>query len=122
MAIHATDSAWLSAVQSKDTARIIAFYTNDGAMLEPSAQLTAGKDGMRKVWGGHVADKDFALTWMPYKLVVAGDMAYEIGNYQYAARTKNGGRMVMKGKYVVVWGRQPDGSWKVLVDAPTTTQ
>ena len=121
-AIHATDSARLSAVQSKDTGRIVAFYANDGSALDPGEPLVAGKDGMRRMWATQVADKSFAMQWYPLKLVVSGDLAYEIGDYQYAGRTKNGGRMVAKGKYVVVWGRQADGSWKVLVDAPTTTK
>jgi ketosteroid isomerase-like protein len=120
-AIHATDSAWLSAVQSKDTAKIVAFYANDGAALDPGAPLVAGKDGLRKAWAVAAADKSFALSWVPLKVVVSGDMAYEIGDYQFAGRGPGGKHMVEKGKYVVVWGRQPDGSWKVLVNAPTTT-
>lgn len=120
--IHTTDSAWFSAVQSKDTGKIVAFYANDGAELDPGAPLIAGKDGLRRNWAHAVADKNFALTWVPLKLVVSGDLAYEIGDYQFAGRSKSGGRMVSKGKYVVVWGRQADGSWKVLVNAPTTTQ
>jgi ketosteroid isomerase-like protein len=27
----------------------------------------------------------------------------------------------LKAKYVVVWGKQADGSWKALVDVPNTT-
>ena len=34
---------------------------------------------------------------------------------------KKGKPQTVKAKYVVVWGKQSDGKWKALVDAPTTT-
>jgi ketosteroid isomerase-like protein len=50
-----------------------------------------------------------------------GDMAYEIGDYQITFSGKKGKPETTKAKYVVVWGKQADGSWKALVDAPNTT-
>jgi ketosteroid isomerase-like protein len=52
---------------------------------------------------------------------VAGTMAYEVGDYQLTMNDKSGKPQTSKGKYVVIWGKQSDGSWKALVDAPTTT-
>ncbi len=48
----------------------------------------------------------FALTFTPTSVT--------------AARS-NGKLQTMKGKYVTLWGKQPGGSWKAVVDAPTTT-
>jgi len=120
-AIHAADTAWLNGIAAKDTARVMTLYANDAVMLVPGAPLATGKDATRKSWAAQMAMSGFALTFRPIKTVPVGDLAYEIGDYQFNGR-KNGQATSMKGKYVVVWGRQPDGSWKVLVDAPTTTQ
>jgi len=120
-AIHAADTAWLNGISAKDTARVMTLYANDAVTLPPGAPLLTGKDAMRKSWAAQMAMSGFALTFRPIKTVAAGDLAYEIGDYQFNGR-KNGQATNMKGKYVVVWGRQPDGSWKVLVNAPTTTQ
>jgi ketosteroid isomerase-like protein len=51
----------------------------------------------------------------------AGDLAYEIGHYELTMSDKKGKAQTSKAAYVVVWGKQADGSWKALVDAPTTT-
>lgn len=120
-AIRTTDSAWVNAVASKDTGKILAFYSTDATVFEPNTPLVVGKDEIRKMWAAEVAMSGMSLTFVPLKIVVMGDVAYEVGDYHFSAMTKSG-RHLEKGKYVVVWGRQPDGSWKVLVDAPTTTQ
>jgi uncharacterized protein (TIGR02246 family) len=121
-AIHAADTAWLNGLAAKDTTRVMKLYANDALTLLPGSPLLAGKDETRKSWATQMAASGFAMTFRPIKTVSAGDMAYEVGDYQFNGRTKGGQTMNSKGKYVVVWARQPDGSWKVLVDAPTTTQ
>jgi len=70
-----------------------------------------------------MADKNFALSFGPTKIEVSksGDLAYELGDYSLTVSDKKGRAQTTKAKYVVVWGKQADGSWKALVDAPTTT-
>jgi ketosteroid isomerase-like protein len=51
----------------------------------------------------------------------SGDLAYEVGDYEMTINDKKGKPQTVKAKYVVVWGKQSDGKWKALVDAPTTT-
>jgi ketosteroid isomerase-like protein len=71
-----------------------------------------------------LATPGFSLTFTPTKIEVsrAGDLAYEIGDYQMTTNDKKGKPQTVKAKYVTVWGKQPDASWKALADAPTTTQ
>ena len=71
-----------------------------------------------------MATPGFALTFDPTKIEVSrgGDLAYEFGEYQLTTNDKQGKPQTVRGKYVVVRGKQPDGAWKALVDAPTTTQ
>jgi ketosteroid isomerase-like protein len=70
-----------------------------------------------------MANPGFALSFAPSKVEVSksGDLAYEIGDYSLTFSDKKGKPLTTKAKYVVVWGKQADGSWKVLVDAPNTT-
>ena len=52
----------------------------------------------------------------------SGDMAYEIGDYQITfSNPKKGKPIVTKAVYVVVWGKQADGTWKAQLDAPNTS-
>ena len=56
----------------------------------------------------------FELHWQPQfaEVAQAADMGWTWGRYQLLAE----GKLVYSGKYVNIWLRQPDGSWKVRVD------
>ena len=123
-AIRAIDADWVKAVPAKDAQRIGAYYADGASLLAPGAPLAAGKDAIQKAWAGMLATPGFSLTFTPTKIEVsrAEDLAYEIGDYQMTTNDKKGKPQTVNAKYVTVWGKQPDGSWKVLVDAPTTAQ
>ena len=123
-AIRAIDADWVKAAAAKDAQRIGSYYADGASLLAPGAPLAAGKDAIQKAWAGMLATPGFSLTFTPTKIEVsrAGDLAYEIGDYQMTTNDKKGKPQVVKAKYVTVWGKQPDGSWKALADAPTTTQ
>jgi uncharacterized protein (TIGR02246 family) len=123
-AIRALDAAWAKAAADKDPAKFASFYAPDATLLPPGGPMTTGKDAISEAWQHMVAQPGFSLTFAPTKVEVSksGDMAYELGNYALTVNDKRGHPQTSKGKYVVVWGKQPGGTWKVLVDAPTTTQ
>lgn len=45
-------------------------------------------------------------------------MKYTSGIWDQAMIGKDGKEKKSKGRYLAVWKRQKDGSWKVLVDKP----
>ena len=55
----------------------------------------------------------FSLTWIAEKAEVSnsGDLGYSTGTY-----TATFGETTDKGKYVTIWRKQSDGSWKVVED------
>ena len=120
-AIRGLDSAWVKAVASKNAQQAASYYTDDGTLMAPGMAVASGKDAIEKGWTGLMALPGFALTFAPDKIVVAGDAAYEIGSYALTTNDKKGKPQTTNGKYIVVWVRQPDGSWKAAVDAPTTS-
>ena len=122
-AIRQTDADWVKAAAAKDAQQATSFYADDASLLAPGAPIANGKDKVRKAWADMLGMPGFALTFGPTKVMVArsGDLAYEIGDYEMTVNDK-GKPQTTKAKYVVVWGKQADGKWKVLVDAPTTTQ
>ena len=63
--------------------------------------------------------KDYQLEWMPDggQMGSSGDMGYTWGHYSGHARDKAGTPIVTSGRYITVWKRQTDGSWKVIMDA-----
>jgi uncharacterized protein (TIGR02246 family) len=123
-AIRALDADWSRAVAAKDADKSASFYAENGTLLAPGAPIASGKDAIRKTWAGLMATPGFALSFTPNTINVSqsGDLAYELGTYSLTTNDKRGKPQTVKANYVVVWGKQADGSWKALVDAPTTTQ
>ncbi|HKT47005.1 MAG TPA: SgcJ/EcaC family oxidoreductase [Candidatus Acidoferrales bacterium] len=123
-AIRQTDADWVKAAASKDAGQAASFYADDASLMAPGVPIATGREQIQKGWAGMIGMPGFSLTFAPTKVVVArsGDLAYEIGDYEMTMSDKRGKPQTTRAKYVVVWGKQADGKWKVLVDAPTTTQ
>jgi uncharacterized protein (TIGR02246 family) len=122
-AIRAADAAWSKAAGDKDPVRTASFYADNAVLMAPGAPAATGKDAIQKAFAGMMASPVFALSFAPTKVEIskAGDLAYDIGDYSLTVPDAKGKPQTVKAKYVVVWGKQADGSWKALVDAPTTT-
>jgi len=120
-AIRANDSAWIKAIAANNTQQAMSYYTSDAVLMAPGMPLASGTDAVGKTWSALTSMPGFALTFAPDKVVVSGDMAYEVGSYALTTNDKKGKPHTENGKYVAVWQRQADGSWKAVVDAPTTT-
>lgn len=121
--IRNIDNEWVKTVASKDAQQSSAYYADEGVLMAPGAPLASGKSEVQKTWAGMLATPGFALSFAPAKVTVSrsGDLAYEVGDYEMTTNDKKGKPQTVKAKYVVVWGKQADGKWKALVDAPTTT-
>lgn len=61
----------------------------------------------------------YQLTWMPdgARMSPDGDMGFTWGHYEGRSKDRDGTPMVTTGRYMTVWRKQPDGSWKVELDA-----
>ena len=78
-----------------------------------------GRDAVRRRVAGFLDDPDLDFTWEPELADVsaAGDMGWTVGHYRAELRRAGQEPKVQTGRYLTVWRRQPDGSWKVVVDA-----
>lgn len=120
--IRGLDSAWTKAAEAKNVDQAVAYYADDASMLAPAEPVATGKAAIRAAWSGMLGAPGAALTFGPDKIDVSGDRAVDMGTYTYTVNDKAGKPQTSKARYVVVWGKQADGSWKVLIDTPTTTQ
>lgn len=67
-------------------------------------------------WEAAQDDKDM-LTWEPTfaDVSAAGDLGYTTGPFEYRAGREDE-KPAGTGHFVSVWEKQPDGSWKVMLD------
>ena len=121
-AIRTLDSAWNKSAVDKNADLMSSYYATDGVLMAPGEPMAKGRDAIHTAIAGMFGSPGFSLTFSPDQVTAKGDLAYEIGSYKLTFNDKAGKTQTSTGKYVVVWARQPDGSWKAVVDAPTTTQ
>ena len=89
----------------------------DGAIFMPADAPLARGNSIRSTWEALISMPGFNLGWQATSAQVAGagDMGYTVGTYELTM-AQDGDLMVTVGKYVTVWNKQADGSWKVQVD------
>ena len=91
----------------------MSYMAPDATTYAPGAPAAKGSDAIRAMFAELMKAPGFSVTWTADKADVAasGDVAYTTGTYdlKMAGATE-------KGKYVTVWKKQADGSWKVAED------
>jgi ketosteroid isomerase-like protein len=114
----AADAGWMKVFSAKDLAQSVAYFEENGSMLGPNAPIVSGKEAIAKNLSQFFAIPAVKLTWLADKADVArsGELGYTSGTYQMTFSDPTGKTVSDKGKYVTVWKKQKDGSWKVALD------
>jgi ketosteroid isomerase-like protein len=90
---------------------------DDGEVLGNGAAPLIGKVAIAKsiTW----SPKEYQLIWTPTDAAMgpSGDMGYTWGHYEGHGKDANGNPVTTSGRYITIWRKQPDGNWKVALDA-----
>jgi ketosteroid isomerase-like protein len=93
------------------------WFAEDGVSLGNGQAPVHGRDAIARqaTW----LPKDYQLQWTPTDAVMspAGDMGYTWGHYEGHSRDADGNGKVTNGRYLTIWQKQGDGSWKVVLDS-----
>ena len=111
----ATDAAFSKESEAKGAAEAFYNYMAPGATALPAGQQPVrGREAIRDNLSGARG----LLKWRPMEAEVAasGDLGYTWGTYEYHSEDSNKNPNTGHGKYVTIWKKQPDGSWKAILD------
>jgi ketosteroid isomerase-like protein len=106
------DEEFMRNVRARDITRLVEqFYADDARLLPPGQTELTGKAAILEGWSGIFAAGLESLELDTHHVDASGELAYGVGTY----------RMTMKGatsrgKYVVVYRRRPDGSYRAVAD------
>jgi ketosteroid isomerase-like protein len=69
--------------------------------------------------GANWTPEQYQLIWTPEggRMSPSGDMGFTWGHYEGRSKDRDGTPIVTSGRYMTVWKKQPDGTWKVALDA-----
>jgi ketosteroid isomerase-like protein len=91
------------------------YYADDARVLPPNHATVTGREAIAALFRSEGAIQEFRLTILA--LEGRNDLAYVHGAYQMSLATPGAAAPVGdKGKYVEIWKKQRDGSWKVVLD------
>ena len=117
--IEATEKQWSAAFLKGDAAAVAALYADDAATVPPAGEWARGRDGITKLEQAQfdsvnaTAREDITEE----VTVVGNDYAVEIGHYSWTGTAKKGGAARGEsGRYMVLWKKGADGSWKLYRD------
>jgi ketosteroid isomerase-like protein len=114
-ALMEADRAFNRATTARRTDGWMEFIAEDGAMIRSTGTIT-GRAAIRQAMAKAFADTSFSLTWEPDQADASADLGYTNGHYRARFRDDKGNEAVRTGRYLTVWKKQADGSWKVVRD------
>jgi ketosteroid isomerase-like protein len=117
-AIEANNARYDSASIRGDTATLGSLYADDAVLMFSNIPAVRGRDAIAKAYGGMAASmKVSALKLTTQDVIAAGDYAIETGAFDMTSQATKGGKALHDvGKYLVIWKKQADGSYKILRD------
>jgi ketosteroid isomerase-like protein len=117
------DRAFARAVAEGGTDAWVSWVAADGAQIVPGAGEIRGRDSIRALMA-YLDDPGTKLTWEPVRAQIAasGDLGWTTGTYESESVGSDGRVQHGQGRYVTVWRKQDDGSWKVVMDLGNPTR
>ena len=111
------DRAFAAAVSEGGTEAWVSWFAEDGAQIQPGSGEIRGRDAIRDLMAG-LDDPDYSLAWEPRRADIAasGDLGWTTGSYVSKGVGADGQPRQTQGRYVTIWRKQADGSWKVVMD------
>lgn len=94
----------------------VTYLAEDAVELPNGESAVKGREAIRKSFGNWTPG--MSLNWKSTgsDMAASGDLGYTYGEYTFKSKDKDGHPVVRYGKYVTIWKKQKDGSWKVAVD------
>ena len=107
---------WLAAANKKDAAAMTNLYDENAVLLPKSEEAVLGKVAIGEYYKKLFADPHFVpftlkLDWNSFYTV--GDVAVATALFEGDA-TRNEKPIHFRGKDLLVWKKQADGSWKIF--------
>jgi len=104
-------------VAARGGAGFAAWFADDGVTLGNGAAPLIGKVAIAK--SANWSPSTYQLTWTPTDAMMgpSGDMGYTWGHYEGRSKDSHGNPVLTSGRYMTIWRREKDGTWKVVLDA-----
>jgi len=107
---------WLAAENKKDAAAVTGLYDGNAVLMPKSEEPVLGKAAIGEEYKKLFANPNF----VPFTLTTNWNSFHVVGDITIATvlfeghLTRNGKQIHFRGKELLVWKKQADGSWKIF--------
>ena len=120
-AITAFNKRYLGAINDEDIKTLSSLTTDGHVMIAPNRPPIVGKAANDAMNGRAFEQFEFDESWSPVETVISGDLAFQRGTYVSAAKPRAGGEArTIKGTFLRIYQRQPNGEWRMTRDTFNT--
>ena len=116
------EADFMKAAAERGAEGYMSYYAEDAIEVPNGREAIHGKANIAKTMG-FLNDRNNHLTWTPVDAGISqsADLGWTSGTYEFRSVDKEGKSTVEHGKYTSIWKKQPDGSWKVVLDMGNST-
>ena len=107
---------YMKAFNAGDIEAIVACYESDGCFVSASGRIARGSTELCEVYLRTFANRPTFRLDVRKVLPAGNDLALVIGEWTSTARTPMGDIKVWSGTYTDIVRKQPDGTWKLVLD------
>lgn len=119
-AITAANEEFARALVRGDAKAMAAVFAEDGDIIPWTQRgFVSGRAAIEAYQAKRLAARrylDVVITTV--QLGVSGDVAWELGTNRATIQQAQGAPVVVTGRYLAVWNRGPDGTWRIRADLP----
>ena len=92
----------------------------DAQIFSGPGEFITGPDAITESFGP--LGRKSSLIWHPVdgEISRSGDLGFTVGNAVFTGEREDGAAIVRYSKYLTVWKRQRDGTWRYVVDGGST--
>jgi len=107
---------WLAAANKKDVSAMTNLYDENAVLMPKSEEPVLGKAAIGEYYKNLFANPNF----VPFTLTTNWNSFHVVGDIAIASVlfegdvTRNGKQIHFRGKELLVWKKQADGSWKIF--------
>jgi ketosteroid isomerase-like protein len=104
-------------VAERGGAAFAEWFAEDGVVLGNGQAPQVGRVAIAR--SANWDPKAYQLVWTPTDAMMgpSGDIGYTWSHFEGRSRDASGNPVITTGRFITIWRKQPDGSWKVALDA-----
>lgn len=116
--VDAMNKEFVKAMLADDMTKMLSFYTDDIISLPSYQGSVRGIDAVKKLGEEQMKSgwKTKSFTLKTTDVIIQGNLAIEIGNYDMDMSGPGIESWPDQGKYITIWEIQSDGSLKIKVE------